>query len=56
MVFEYATLFGNSALVRMRVSDPTLRLIKENFESLSRALHNKQPLQFHGPKLVAPGK
>jgi len=56
MVFEYATLFGNSALVRMRVSDATLRLIKENFGPLSRALRNKQPLQFHGPKLVTPGE
>jgi hypothetical protein len=55
MVFEYATLFGNSALVRMKVPDSTLRLIKENFEPLSKAAYNKQPLQSHGAKFVTHG-
>ncbi|HNP97209.1 MAG TPA: hypothetical protein PKJ63_16325 [Cyclobacteriaceae bacterium] len=40
MVFEYATIFGNSALVRMKATDSTLQLVKENFEPLSKAVHH----------------
>lgn len=43
IVFEYATLFGNSALVRIKAKEPTLQLVKNNFEPLARAVHNKQP-------------
>ena len=43
MVFEYATIFGNSALVRIEVPEPTLRLVKENFEPLFRAIHRQEP-------------
>lgn len=51
MVFEYATIFGNSALVRMKATNSTLQLVKENFERLSIAAHNKQPFDFfHGLK------
>jgi hypothetical protein len=49
MVFEYATVFGNSALVRIKASESTLRLVKENFERLSKAVHHKQPFDiYHG--------
>ena len=51
MVFEYATIFGNSALVRMEVTKLILELVKENFERLAIAAHNKQPYDFlHGIK------
>jgi len=43
MVFEYATIFGNSALVRMKAKESTLKLVKDNFEPLSSSAHNKQP-------------
>lgn len=46
MVFEYPTLFGNTALVRMRATDSIFKMVKENFELLSSAAHNKQPLHF----------
>jgi hypothetical protein len=49
VVFEYATIFGNGALVRMKVADPVLRLIKENFEPLARAVHREEPFDvMHG--------
>ena len=43
IVFEYATVFGNSALVRIKAKEPTLSLVKKNFEPLAKAVHNKQP-------------
>lgn len=43
MIFEYATIFGNSALVRMKANEGTLNLVKENFERLSKASHRKEP-------------
>ena len=46
VVFEYATIFGNSALVRIKVPESILRLVKENFEVLSRAIHRKEPWIF----------
>lgn len=46
MAFEYATIFGNSALVRMEATKSTLELVKENFERLAIAAHNKQPYDF----------
>lgn len=52
MAFEYATIFGNSALVRMKATETTLKLIKENFERLSVAAHRKEPFDmFHGLRL-----
>lgn len=49
MVFEYATIFGNSALVRMKASESTVCLVKKNFEPLSRAIHRKEPFDvLHG--------
>lgn len=48
MVFEYPTLFGNTALVRMRAADSILKMVKENFELLSSAAHNRRPL--HPPR------
>lgn len=55
VVFEYATVFGNSALVRMKVKESTLRLVKENFEPLAKAAHNKQPFDMMaGFKRVIP--
>lgn len=49
MAFEYATIFGNSALVRMKATETTLRLVKDNFERLSQASHRKQPFDmFYG--------
>ena len=44
IVFEYATIFGNSALVRIKAKEPTLRLVKDNFEQLAKSIHNKHPL------------
>lgn len=43
VVFEYATIFGNSALVRVKAKESTLRLVKQNFEPLWRAIHRKEP-------------
>jgi len=49
MAFEYATIFGNSALVRMKATKATLGLVKENFERLSKAAHLKEPFDmFYG--------
>lgn len=56
MVFEYATIFGNSALVRIRAPASTLSLVKTNFEPLSKAVHNRQSFDFfHGIKGVRNG-
>lgn len=44
MVVEYATVFGNSALVRIQLDGATLQAVKESFEPLAKAVHNKQPL------------
>lgn len=46
IVFEYATVFGNSALVRIKAKEPVLRLVKDSFEPLAKAVHNKQPFDF----------
>lgn len=43
IVFEYATLFGNSALVRIKLKESALQLVKENFEPLAKAIHNNEP-------------
>ncbi|MGH8428342.1 MAG: hypothetical protein ACRES7_10250 [Gammaproteobacteria bacterium] len=43
VVFEYATLFGNAAMIRVKVGENPLKLIKHNFERLSRAAHLKKP-------------
>jgi hypothetical protein len=49
MVFEYATVFGNSALVRIKAPESTLKMVKENFERLSVSAHRKMPFDFfHG--------
>lgn len=49
MVFEYATIFGNSAMVRMEAPESTLKLVKQNFEPLFHAIHNKKPFDvYHG--------
>jgi hypothetical protein len=47
VVFEYATVFGNSALVRMKAKEPILKLVKENFEPLAKDIYNKR--QFNLP-------
>lgn len=43
LVFEYATVFGNTALVRIKAKERTVRLVKESFEDLAKAVHNKRP-------------
>jgi len=43
IVFEYATVFGNSALVRMEAREGILKLVKDNFEYLAKAVHTGQP-------------
>ena len=40
LAFEYTTLFGNVALVRIEPNKQTLTSIRESFEPLSRALHS----------------
>ena len=40
LAFEYTTLFGNVALVRIEPNNQTLTSIRESFEPLSRALHS----------------
>jgi hypothetical protein len=63
MVFEYATVFGNSALIRIKAKETSLRLVKSNFEELAKAVHNKRtPAMFaslkplpHGAQQGAPG-
>ncbi|MFI5446856.1 hypothetical protein [Polaromonas sp. UC242_47] len=44
VVFEYATMFGNVAMVRMSPKDSAFKLIKKNFESLARSSYRKQPM------------
>lgn len=44
MAFEYATMFGNSALVRMRAPKHSLDLIKSEFEELSKTAFHYQKL------------
>jgi hypothetical protein len=44
MVFEYATIFGNVAMVRIEAKGSAFDLIKKNFESLARAAYRKEPL------------
>ena len=40
LAFEYTTLFGNVALVRIEPNNQTLISIRQSFEPLSRALHS----------------
>jgi hypothetical protein len=44
VVFEYATMFGNVAMVRMSPEDSAFNLIKRSFESLARSAYRKQPM------------
>lgn len=56
MVFEYATVFGDSALVRIKAPESTLKMVKNNFERLSISAHRKIPYDFsHGIKPVSHG-
>ena len=45
IVFEYATIFGNAAMIRIKVKNLAFNVIKENFESLSRDASKKQPVK-----------
>lgn len=40
LAFEYATLFGNAALVRVEPNEQSVKSIRETFEPLSRALYS----------------
>jgi len=43
MVVEYATVFGNAALVRIKFDEGSLKMIKDSFEILAKAIYYKQP-------------
>ena len=44
VIFEYPTVFGNTAMVRIEAKEYDFRLIKENFENLA-----KQFIEFQKP-------
>ena len=44
VVFEYSTIFGNIAMVRVEAQESAFKLIKENFENLARAAYRKEPM------------
>jgi len=44
IVFEYPTLFGNTAMVRMEIPEVHFKLIKESFEELNTCFRERRPL------------
>ena len=44
IVFEYPTLFGNTAMVRMEMPEVAFKLIKESFEELNTCFRERRPL------------
>ncbi len=51
MAFEYATIFGNSALVRMKATKSILRLVKQSFEPTNESYSSqKNHLMFFTPQ------
>lgn len=45
IAFEYPTLFGNTALIRVELPERALGTIKKVFDELSSASHNKRPMK-----------
>lgn len=44
VVFEYGTIFGNAAMVRMRIPETSFKLIKQCFEELNTCFRARRPL------------
>ena len=44
IVFEYPTLFGNTAMVRLEIPEVHFKLIKESFEELNTCFRERRPL------------
>jgi hypothetical protein len=44
VVFEYATIFGNAAMIRVEAKESSFKLIKSEFERLSNAAYHKVPI------------
>jgi len=44
VVFEYATIFGNAAMIRVEANEASFKLIKREFERLARAAYHKIPI------------
>lgn len=44
VVFEYPTLFGNTAMVRMEIPESSFKLIRETFEELNTCYREGRPL------------
>jgi hypothetical protein len=44
VAFEYGTVFGNAALVRMQIPEVPFKLIKECFEELNTCYRERRPL------------
>ncbi|MBB3833197.1 hypothetical protein FHR55_001363 [Xanthomonas arboricola] len=44
VVFEYPTLFGNTALIRMEIPESSFKLIRETFEELNTCYRERRPL------------
>jgi hypothetical protein len=53
VVFEYPTLFGNTAMVRMEIPEVSFKLIKENFEELNTCYRERCPLPEPGERAKA---
>ena len=44
VVFEYPTIFGNAAMVRMEIPESSFKLIRETFEELNTCFRERRPL------------
>jgi hypothetical protein len=45
VVFEYPTIFGNAAMVRVEAKEPEFKLIKKNFEELAKLFTDSHSAQ-----------
>lgn len=50
VVFEYPTLFGNTALVRMEIPESSFKLIRKTFEELNTCYRERRPLPVPGTR------
>lgn len=53
VVFEYPTLFGNTAMVRMEIPESSFKLIRETFEELNTCYRERRPLPEPGQRARA---
>ena len=50
VVFEYGTIFGNAAMIRMKIPDSSFKLIKKCFEELNTCYRERRPLPSPGER------